>query len=132
MASQIYEQAGLLISWKNCPAQPEPKLDRRIQAVDNRHLVLHMEHQARTLEIDILSEERDAVDVGHLLLGSHAHSPIGIMRPQLQAKDFWVPELGATTFSRQQTQRISDRLVRIQAERGSKSHGARLLTQCNT
>ncbi len=44
----------------------------------------------------------------------------------LQDKDFWVPELGSTTFSPQQTQRISDRLVRIQAERGSKSHGTGL------
>jgi hypothetical protein len=161
MASQIYEQAGLSIVWKNCFAQPELKGERCIQTVDNRHFVLHIEHQARTLQMDIygvafLGEDGSgaycdvfydriaelhhrgraseatilgiiaAHELGHLLLGSHAHSPIGIMRPQLQAKDFWVPELGATTFSRQQTQRISDRLVRIQAETGSKSHGAGL------
>jgi hypothetical protein len=159
MASRIYEQAGLSIIWKNCLAQPELKSERCIQTVDNRHLVLHIEHQTRTLETDIygvafLDEDGSgaycdvfydriaelhhrgrasettilgivaAHELGHLLLGSHAHSPIGIMRPQLQAKDFWVPELGTTTFSRQQTQRISDRLVRIQADRDSTSHGA--------
>jgi hypothetical protein len=161
MASQIYEQVGLSIIWKNCLAQPELQRERCIQTVDNRHFVLHIEHRARTLETDIygvafLDEDGlgaycdvfyDRIaelhhrgraseatilgivathELGHLLLGSHAHSPIGIMRPQLQAKDFWVPELGATTFSRQQTQRISDRLVRIQAETGSKSQGAGL------
>ena len=157
IASRIYEQAGLSIIWKNCLAQPALKSERCIQTVDNRHLVLHIEHRARTLEIDIygiafldevglgaycdvfydrIAELRHrgraseatilgivaAHELGHLLLGSHAHSPVGIMRPQLQDKDFWVPELGTTTFSHQQTQRISDRLVRIQAERGSKSH----------
>jgi hypothetical protein len=161
MASRIYEQAGLSIIWKNCLAQPELKSERCIQTVDNRHLVLHIEHRARTLETDIygiafLDEVGSgaycdvfydriaelhhrgraseatilsivaAHELGHLLLGSHSHSPVGIMRPQLQDKDFWVPELGATTFSHQQTQRISDRLVRIQVEGSSKSHGTGL------
>lgn len=53
MASQIYEQAGLSIIWKNCLAQAEPKRERCIQTVDNRHFVLHIEHRARTLETDI-------------------------------------------------------------------------------
>ena len=158
MVSQIYEPTGSSITWKNCPAQRETRLDRCIQTVDNRHLVLNIEHQARTLDADIygvafLGEDGSgaycdvfydriaelhhrgraseatilgivaAHELGHLLLGSHAHSSIGIMRPQLQAKDFWVPELGATTFSRQQTQKISDRLVRTQAQRDSKSQG---------
>ena len=34
MASQIYEQAGLSIIWKNCLAQAEPKRERCIQTVD--------------------------------------------------------------------------------------------------
>jgi hypothetical protein len=157
IASRIYEQAGLSIIWRNCLMQPALESERCIQTVDNRHLVLHIGHRARTLEIDIygiafldevglgaycdvfydrIAELHHrgraseatilgivaAHELGHLLLGSHAHSPVGIMRPQLQDKDFWVPELGTTTFSHQQTQRISDRLVRIQAERGSKSH----------
>ena len=161
MVSQIYEEAGLSIIWKNCLAQPELERERCIQTVDNRHFVLSIEHQARTLETDIygvafLGEDDSgsycdvfydriaelhhrgraseatilgivaAHELGHLLLGSHAHSSIGIMRSQLQAKDFWAPELGATTFSRQQSQRISHRLLRIQAERASKSHGAGL------
>jgi len=67
-----------------------------------------------------------AHELGHLLLGSHAHSPIGIMRPQMRARDLWTPELGTTTFSREQTQKISARLVRIKAESVSKSHGAGL------
>jgi hypothetical protein len=161
IASRIFEQAGLSIIWKNCLEQPELKSERCIQTVDNRHLVLHIEHRARTLATDVYGiafldeggsgaycdvfydriEELHhrgraseatilgivaAHELGHLLLGSHAHSAIGIMRPQLQDKDFWVLELGSTTFSHQQTQRISDRLVRIQADRDSKSHGTGL------
>lgn len=83
--------------------------------------IAELHHRGRASEATILGIVA-AHELGHLLLGSHAHSPVGIMRPQLQEKDFWVPELGTTTFRHQQTQRISDRLVRIQAERGSKSH----------
>lgn len=83
--------------------------------------IAELHHRGRASEATILGIVA-AHELGHLLLGSHAHSPVGIMRPQLQEKDFWVPELGTTTFSHQQTQRISDRLVRIQAERVSKSH----------
>lgn len=82
--------------------------------------IAELHHRGRASEATILGIVA-AHELGHLLLGSHAHSPVGIMRPQLQEKDFWVPELGTTTFRHQQTQRISDRLVRIQAERGSKS-----------
>ena len=148
MASRIYQDAGLSIIWKNCVAQPELKSVGCVQVVDNRHLVLHIEHQARTLEADIygvafLSQDGSGVycdvfydrivklhhaskageatilgivaahELGHLLLGSHAHAPVGIMRPQLQAKDFWTLELGETTFSQQQARRISDRLARL-------------------
>jgi hypothetical protein len=161
MASQIYAQAGLSIIWKNCLAQRELRREKCVQTVDSRHVVLHIEHQARTLGTDIygvafLGEDGSGVfcdvfydpiaelhrrgraseatilaivaahELGHLLLGSHAHSPIGIMRPQMRARDFWTPELGTTTFSREQTQKISARLVRINAESVSKSHGAGL------
>jgi hypothetical protein len=64
-----------------------------------------------------------AHELGYLLLGSHAHSPIGIMRPQMRARDFWTPELGSTTFSREQTQKISARLVRIK-RRASRNRTA--------
>jgi hypothetical protein len=151
MTSQIYEQASLLIVWRNCPSQAEAKRHGCLQTVDNRHLVLHIEHDPRTLGSDVygvafLDEDGSgsycdvfydriaalhqrgnaseakilaivaAHELGHLLLGSHAHSPIGIMRPQLQANDFWRPELGATAFTPQQTQRISDRLTGIKAQ----------------
>ena len=158
MTSQIYEQAGLSIIWKNCLAQPELKGERCIETVDNRHLVLHVQHRARTLATDIygvafLGEDGSGsycdvfydrivelhrrsraseatilgivAELGHLLLGAHSHSSIGIMRPQLQARDFWTLELGATMFSRKQTQTISDRLVR-QPERVTKWHDAGL------
>jgi hypothetical protein len=161
VASQIYDQAGLSIIWKNCLAQRELRREKCVQTVDSRHVVLHIEHQARTLGTDIygvafLGEDGSGVfcdvfydpiaelhrrgraseatilaivaahELGHLLLGSHAHSPIGIMRPQMRARDFWTPELGTTTFSREQTKKISARLVRINAESVSKSHGAGL------
>ena len=53
MVSQTYEEAGLSIIWKNCLAQPELERERCIETVDNRHFVLSIEHQARTLETDI-------------------------------------------------------------------------------
>ena len=68
-------------------------------------------HRGRTNEAKILAVVA-AHELGHLLLGSHAHSQIGIMRPQLQAKDFWTPEPWGTAFTRLQAQKISDRLMR--------------------
>lgn len=150
-ASRIYKQAGVSIFWNNCSLQPGPEFERCLPPLDDRHLVLHIEHQARTLATDIygvaflgqdgLGAYCDvfydrivtlhqasmaskatilgivaAHELGHLLLGSQAHSSIGIMRQQLQEKDFSVPELGATTFSRQQTRKMLDRLARIQAK----------------
>jgi hypothetical protein len=161
MVSQIYEQAGLLVVWRNCVSEPGPRRQGCIGTVDNRHLVLHIEHNTQTLGADaygvaFLGEDGSgsycdvfydrivalyqrgraseakilaiiaAHELGHLLLGSHAHSPIGIMRPQLQAKDFWKPEPGGITFTPRQTQRISNRLIRIQAQADSKAHRAGL------
>lgn len=163
MASRIYQEAGFSIIWQNCVTQQQPKADGCVRILDSRHLVLHIEHQPRTLDADIygvafLGQDGLGVycdvfydrvaklhhagkaseatilgivaahELGHLLLGSHAHAPIGIMRPQLQAKDFWAPGLGGITLSLQQTRRISDRLARKQAERSSKQHTASLRT----
>jgi len=54
-----------------------------------------------------------AHEIGHLLLGTNAHSSVGIMRPQWQSQDFWHPQLGATSFSPQQAQKISARLAQM-------------------
>jgi len=161
MASQIYQNAGLLLIWRNCLSRLKLKRETCMETVDKQHLVLHIERQARTLGPDIygvafLSEDGSgsycdvfydpiaelhhrgraseakilgvvaAHELGHLLLGSHAHSPIGIMRPQLQEKEFWTPELRLTTFSPAQAQKISGRLARTQAERVYHSHAAGL------
>jgi hypothetical protein len=53
-----------------------------------------------------------AHELGHLLLGSHSHSPAGIMRPQLPAQEFSTPAIGLAAFSHQQSQKIADRLER--------------------
>lgn len=145
-AQQIFRQAGLTIVWRNCPAQAELGAGSCMQTtMESRQLVLHIEHQPRTLSADAygvaflgaggwgtycdvfsdrisnlhrdtrLSESRilgivAAHELGHLLLGSHAHSPTGIMRPRLQPVDFLGQTLGATYFSPRQAQEISDGL----------------------
>jgi len=146
IASRIYEQAGVSIIWKNCRLQSELRFQRCSPPPDDRHLVLHVEHQPRSSATDMygvafLGQDGSGVycdvfydrivklhqasmaseatilgiiaahELGHLLLGSQAHSSIGIMRPQLLQKDFSVPELGATTFSRQQARKMLDRLA---------------------
>lgn len=87
--------------------------------------IVELHHQGKASEATILGIVA-AHELGHLLLGSHAHSAIGIMRPQLQPEDFWAPKPGTTTFSRQQAQRISDRLALVQAEASSTWHSAGL------
>jgi hypothetical protein len=82
--------------------------------------ILKLHRRGKASEARILGVVA-AHELGHLLLGSDAHSSIGIMRPQLQEKDFSAAEPGATTFSLQQRRRISDRLARIQAESGMNS-----------
>jgi len=149
-AQAIFQQAGLTILWKNCPAQPGQESESCVQKMENRHLVLHIEHQPRTLAADAygvaflgavgwgmycdvfsdrisdlhrhtrLSESRilgivAAHELGHLLLGSHAHSPSGIMRPRWRPADFSGQILGATYFSPRQAQEISDSLNLAQA-----------------
>lgn len=54
-----------------------------------------------------------AHEIGHLLLGSNSHSDMGIMRPQWQPQDFLAPKFGVTRFSRQQVQKICDRLKQV-------------------
>ena len=51
-----------------------------------------------------------AHELGHLLLGSHAHSSAGVMRPQLAEREFSTPGFGLAVFNHQQAQRITGRL----------------------
>jgi len=60
-----------------------------------------------------------AHEIGHLLLGSNAHSPEGIMRPQWQSEDFWRPGPGGTAFSCQQQQKILSRLALLRNKEGT-------------
>jgi len=60
-----------------------------------------------------------AHEIGHLLLGSNAHSPEGIMRPQWQSEDFWRPGPGGTSFSCQQQQKILSRLALLRNKEGT-------------
>jgi len=51
-------------------------------------------------------------EIGHLLLGLHAHSPAGIMRPVWSVNDLWQGERGALLFSAEQSKLIRQRLER--------------------
>lgn len=54
-----------------------------------------------------------AHEIGHLLLGLHAHSPFGIMCPIWTDKELWQAERGMLLFSDQQSNRIRERLRRF-------------------
>jgi hypothetical protein len=73
--------------------------------------ILELHHGGRASEATILGIVV-AHELGHLLLGSHSHSDTGIMRPQWQSRDFLTSEF-ATNFSRQQGQKMCDRLAQV-------------------
>lgn len=141
IASNIYNDVGVSIVWRNCGSQPGAKNRPCAQTSDERHLVLHIEAHAQTFIPEIYgvaflgsngsgaycdvfydrilklhhagksSVARilgtiTAHELGHLLLGLHAHSQTGIMRPQLQPVDFGTAQMGVTTFTPEQKQRI--------------------------
>jgi hypothetical protein len=54
-----------------------------------------------------------AHELGHLLLGSHAHSAMGIMRPQWQPQDFGDSIQSLRCFSRQQVQTMAQKLAHL-------------------
>jgi len=54
-----------------------------------------------------------AHEIGHLLLGFHAHSPTGIMRPVWSPAELWQAERGVLFFSADQSQLIRRRLERF-------------------
>jgi len=49
-AAKTYEQAGVAIVWRNCPAETEA--DRCVQTADLDQLVLNIAHQTQTLTSD--------------------------------------------------------------------------------
>jgi hypothetical protein len=68
-----------------------------------------LHRQSRSLESRILGVVT-AHELGHLLLGSRAHSSWGLMRPQIQERNFSTLDLETAAFDRRQTRRILDRL----------------------
>lgn len=60
-----------------------------------------------------------AHEIGHLLLGSKAHSPVGIMRPQWQAEELRQIGMGTLLFTPEQANKMHDRLLTTGAGSGS-------------
>jgi len=52
-----------------------------------------------------------AHEVGHLLLGTHAHSQMGIMRPNWQGQELRRVEMGALLFTPEQGRSIQTKLL---------------------
>jgi hypothetical protein len=52
-----------------------------------------------------------AHEVGHLLLGTHAHSQVGIMRPKWQGQELRRVEMGALLFTPEQGRSIQTKLL---------------------
>jgi hypothetical protein len=74
--------------------------------------ILELHRDGRASEETILGMVM-AHELGHLLLGSNSHSDTGIMRPKWQSENFLAPFFEVTKFSRQQVQKISDRLKQV-------------------
>jgi hypothetical protein len=56
-----------------------------------------------------------AHEIGHLLLGTNAHSALGIMRPHWQGEELRRIGMGTLLFTPQQVRHIQARLVSISA-----------------
>lgn len=77
-----------------------------------------VEETANTFEVDvrIVLGAVVAHELGHLLLGSNAHSPGGIMRARLRWRDFLLASQGNLLFTPEQIARIRFRVSAISAE----------------
>jgi hypothetical protein len=51
-----------------------------------------------------------AHELGHLLLGSHAHSSIGIMTPHWEPETLRRMNMGGLLFTREQASRMQERI----------------------
>lgn len=63
-----------------------------------------------------------AHEIGHLLLGSNAHSEMGIMKPRWSAVELRKIEMGKLTFTRTECEKIHRRLEREAAQAHNPSH----------
>lgn len=52
-----------------------------------------------------------AHEIGHLLLGTHSHSPVGIMRPQWQGEELRQVGMGTLLFTPEQARKMQARLL---------------------
>ena len=70
-------------------------------------------HRDWSIELPELLGNVMAHEIGHLLLGFHAHSLTGIMRPVWSSSELWQAQRGALLFSPQQSKLIRQRLERF-------------------
>jgi hypothetical protein len=56
-----------------------------------------------------------AHEIGHLLLGTNAHSPVGIMRPQWQGQELRSIGMGTFLFTPEQARTMGDKLLFFKA-----------------
>lgn len=70
-------------------------------------------HRDWNIELPELLGNVMAHEIGHLLLGFHAHSLTGIMRPVWSSSELWQAQRGALLFSPQQSKLIRQRLERF-------------------
>jgi len=58
-----------------------------------------------------------AHEIGHLFLGTNAHSPVGIMRPQWQAEELQQIGMGTLLFTPEQARKMHARLLTPSTDR---------------
>lgn len=139
-ASRLFRAAGVHIDWKNCADTPDcrrpprrnefvlhivPKGTTRSDIVFGEAFLgpdgcgkyvdvfFNRILEARgDIDVGQLLGAVSAHELGHLLLGSHAHSLIGIMQPLWQPQSLRQIAMGNLTFTAEQQKLIRSRLVK--------------------
>ena len=148
VAGQIFEEAGVLLNWEECPCETkaEPKavavriIPRFFGSTKATFRNDHLGFAAATNDggvlasvfydrIEALGKGGDlsgilglatAHELGHLLLGSNAHTHEGIMLPRWTRKHLQSNDWRRFRFTSEQSAAIRGRLTLYQAKNGMK------------
>ena len=140
VAGEIFREAGIELRWTQCPCEPSPDVmsfylriipklfGSTMSEFRSDHLGFaavneeggelatifydRIESQTRGGDPSSLLGLATAHELGHLLLGSNAHTDEGIMRPRWTREDRSPAHRGSFRFSPEQSQTMRHRLVK--------------------
>ncbi len=139
VASEIFREAGIKLKWAGCPCEATPKeptlslriIPKLFGSTQSSFRSDHLGFAAVTEEggvlatvffdrIDSLGKGGDlsgllglatAHELGHLLLGSKAHTPAGIMQPRWTRQQLWAAERNNFRFTLEQAEAIRSKVA---------------------